>query len=111
MMGTKSRAKVREIASQIKAYLVQRYGRGIDSVLLYGSCARGQARAESDIDLLVLVDDSLRPSEVRKSLSNFIYDILLEKDELVSVIVLPRSVYEKGGSIFLRRVRQEAVQI
>ncbi len=110
-MEAKSRAKAQEIASQVKAYLIQRYGSGIDAVLLYGSCARGQARAESDIDLLVLVENSIKPSAVRKELSDFLYDILLEKDELVSVIVLPKSVFENQDSLFLRRVRQEAVRV
>lgn len=107
-MGRRSKAKVQEIACRIKACLVEHYGEGIQSVLLYGSCARGQAKTESDIDLLVLVDESLKPSAVRRDLSEF---SMLEKDELVSVIVLPRAIYENENSIFLRHVRQEAVQV
>jgi predicted nucleotidyltransferase len=111
MVGTKSRVDVQPILDQIKAYLRQRFGDSIESILLYGSYARGSAKPESDIDLLVLVHDSLNPAEVRQSLSDILYDILLEHDELVSVIVLPKSFYEASDSMFLHHVRQEAVPI
>jgi predicted nucleotidyltransferase len=111
MVSTKSRVDVQPILDQIKAYLRQRFGDSIESILLYGSYARGSAKPESDIDLLVLVHDSLNPAEVRQSLSDILYDILLEHDELVSVIVLPKSRYEADNSMFLHHVRQEAVQI
>jgi predicted nucleotidyltransferase len=111
MVGTKSRVDVQPILDQIKAYLQQRFGDSIESILLYGSYARGSAKPESDIDLLVLVRNSLNPSEVRQSLSEILYDILLEHNELVSVIVLPKSLYEASDSMFLHHVRQEAVPI
>ncbi len=111
MVSTQSREDVQPILDQIKAYLRQRFGDDIVSILLYGSYARGSAKPESDIDLLVLVRDSLNPAEVRQSLSDLLYDILLEHGELVSVIVLPRSLYEASNSLFLHHVRQEAVPI
>jgi predicted nucleotidyltransferase len=111
MFGTKSRVDVQPILDQIKAYLRQRFGDGIEAILLYGSYARGCAKPESDIDILVVVRDALKPTEVRQSLSDLLYDILLEHGELVSVIVLPRSLYEASNSLFLHHVRQEAVPI
>ena len=99
------------ILDQIKEYLWERFGDGIEAILLYGSYARGSAKPESDIDLLVLVRDSLNPAEVRQSLSDLLYDILLEHGELVSVIVLPKSLYETKDLHFFRRVCQEAVPI
>jgi len=44
--------------------------------------------------VLVLVDQSLNPREVDESLSDLLYDIILEEHELVSVIVLPEDHFE-----------------
>ena len=58
--------------------MIERYGDKIREIILYSSYARGKATKESDIDLLVLIDNSINPSDVRKSLSDFLFDILLE---------------------------------
>ncbi|RMH10307.1 MAG: nucleotidyltransferase domain-containing protein [Armatimonadetes bacterium] len=110
-MRSKSRSEIRQITERIKTHLFQRFGAGVDSILLYGSHARGEASTESDIDLLVLIHDTLNPSTVRASLSELIFDILLEQGELISVIVLPKRYYEANASVFLHNVRKEAIKI
>lgn len=42
--------------------------RSIEAILLFGSVARGDAEAESDIDLMVITKDPLRSAEVRAAL-------------------------------------------
>jgi len=81
--------KIKHLINQIKAHLIKMYGEGIKKVILYGSYVRGEATRDSDIDILVLVDQSLNPFEVRESLSDLLFDILLEEGELVSVIAVP----------------------
>jgi predicted nucleotidyltransferase len=48
------RATVREFAKR----LTERYGGDVRSIVLYGSVARGQATEASDIDVLVLRNDT-----------------------------------------------------
>ena len=80
--------EIKNIVNKIKNYLANKYG--IDKikkdVILYGSHARGKAKEASDIDVLVVMDDSLDPLEVRMSLSETILDIMLDKEELVSLL-------------------------
>ncbi|MFO7313268.1 nucleotidyltransferase domain-containing protein [Rhodothermus marinus] len=102
---------IRAIARRVKDFLVERYGSGVKAVILYGSHARGSETEDSDVDLLVVVDDALRPDEVRRSLSNLLLDILLEEGELVSVIVLPESFYKSYNSPFLLNVREEGAPV
>ena len=51
--------KVEKILKEIKRYLEEKYGDKIKKVILYGSYARGEATEDSDVDVLVVVDDSL----------------------------------------------------
>ncbi len=95
--------------NQVKTHLVKMYGEKIKRIILYGSYVRGETTRDSDIDILVLVDESLNPFEVRESLSDLLYDILLEEGELVSVIAVPEDFFESYNSPFMLNVKKEGV--
>ena len=101
--------EAKPLVHQIKTHLQTLYGSGIKKVILYGSCARNQKTRDSDIDILVVVDRSLNPFEVRESLSDLLFDILLEKGELVSVIAVPEDFFETYNSPFVLNVKKEGV--
>lgn len=101
--------KARSLMNRIKTYLTREYGEKIKKVILYGSWARNEAAKDSDVDVLLLVDESLNPFEVRESLSEFLYDILLEEGELVSVIAIPEPLFESYNSPFMLNVKKEGL--
>lgn len=103
--------RIKLLINPIKEYLVKIYGERIKDVILYGSCVRGESTEDSDIDILVLVDDSLNPFEVRKRLSNLLFDILLEKGEFISVIAVPEHFFEKYNSPFILNIKKEGVTV
>jgi predicted nucleotidyltransferase len=102
-----SRRAVQQLVRQIKEYLLKQYGKKIKQVILYGSHVRGEATEESDVDVLVVVEDSLDPSEVRSGLSALLYDILLDYGELISVIAIPEQLFRSYNSPFLLNVRED----
>lgn len=66
--------------------------------ILYGSEARGDARPDSDIDLLVLVDgDKLSVSEEERIIAP-LYDIEIETGVAINARVLLRKLWENRGS-------------
>ena len=101
--------KVKRLVNQVKEHLSKVYGRRIKKTIMYGSYARGEASSNSDIDILVLADDSLNPFEVRESLSDLLFDILLEEGELLSVMVVPERFFEDYKSPFILNVKKEGV--
>ena len=101
--------RITSLISQIKAHLTEMYGEKIKKTILYGSCVRGEATRDSDIDVLVVVDQSLNPFEVRESLSDLLFDILLEEGELISVIAVPEDLFENYNSPFMLNVRKEGM--
>lgn len=101
--------RIKSLINQIKAHLIKIYGGKIKKVILYGSYVRGQATKDSDIDILVLIDQSLNPFEVRDSLSDLLFDIILEKGELISVIAVPEDLFENYNSPFLLNIKKEGL--
>jgi predicted nucleotidyltransferase len=101
--------RVKQLANQIKKHLIKEYGEKIKQVIIYGSYVRGEATKDSDIDILVVIDDSLNPFDVRKSLSDIIFDILLEKEELISVIPVPETIFKNYKSPFILNVKEEGM--
>jgi len=81
--------KLKKLIILVKKHLVKIYGNKIKKVILYGSHVRKEANKDSDIDLLVIISDSLNPSEVRNSISDLLFDIILREKEQISVITVP----------------------
>ncbi|MFN3694436.1 MAG: nucleotidyltransferase domain-containing protein [Ignavibacterium sp.] len=103
--------KVKDILSDLKQHLEDHFGSSIKDVILYGSYAKNVGNMESDIDVLILVDNSITPSDVRSYLSDFILDVLLNKKELISVIVLPLDYYLSKNYPFILNVKKEGLKV
>jgi predicted nucleotidyltransferase len=103
--------RIKSLINQIKEHLIRMYGENIKKVILYGSYVRGDAKRDSDIDILVLVDQSLNPFEVRESLSDILLDILLDEGELFSVIAVPEELFENYNSPFNLNVKKEGIGV
>ncbi|MBE3588573.1 MAG: nucleotidyltransferase domain-containing protein [Thermoanaerobacteraceae bacterium] len=67
----------KEVLRQFIAYLNDVCPKQIRSVILYGSKARGDAHPDSDIDILLLVNDRRKIN--RDKIYDFIVDAELEK--------------------------------
>jgi predicted nucleotidyltransferase len=101
--------RIKLLINQIKEHLIKMYGGKVKKVILYGSYVRGEASKDSDIDVLVLIGQSLNPFQVRESLSDLLFDILLEEGELISVIAVPEHLFENYNSPFMLNVKKEGV--
>jgi len=103
--------KVKRILTEIKKYLIKNFGNKIKYVILYGSYARGDYNKDSDIDILIVVSDNINPIEVEESLNEFLFEILLNENELCSVRAIPEKLFKKYDSPFLLNVKEEGIVI
>jgi hypothetical protein len=56
---------------KLKKGLLQIYGDQVAGIMLYGSRARGDARSDSDIDILIVLKDDFNYSEMLRLSSDF----------------------------------------
>ena len=63
--------------------------------ILYGSEARGDARSDSDIDVLILLDGDKRDLKREDNLSGELYKIELDSGVVISPMILLRKQWEE----------------
>lgn len=77
-------AIVDDITREISSAL----GDELKEIVLYGSCARNQQDKDSDIDIVVFVDNSVKNmAETRKKISGIKVDLSLKYDVVISIII------------------------
>ena len=65
------------------------------TTILYGSEARGDARAKSDIDLLILLEGNTRDIQREDHVAGALYNIELATGVLISPMIMLRKQWEE----------------
>ena len=84
----------------------------VEEVLIYGSKARGQAHAESDLDVLLIVRDDA--AELKRELRRIGYLLAATTEVLPSILAYTQEEWEsrkRSGSSFHKAVERDAVRV
>lgn len=81
-----------EIVQQIKQRVLETEPTA--TTILYGSEARGEARPDSDIDVLILLEGEKRDLHKENELSGVLYDLELSSGVLISPMIMLRKQWE-----------------
>ncbi|MDA8089071.1 MAG: nucleotidyltransferase domain-containing protein [Nitrospiraceae bacterium] len=82
----------------------------LSKILLYGSKARGDSFEESDIDLLFITSGPVS-LQLKFEIYDFVYEIEVENDVVISVVFAASEAFEAGAVSFLRNVRREGITL
>lgn len=85
-------------------------GGTVNAIVLYGSVARGTADKDSDVDIALIINDSLSPADDDR-LADFVVDMNLKYNKVFSVIDITAAEYRKWREIipFYKNVVKEGV--
>lgn len=86
------------------------YGPAIDSVILYGSYARGDQTAESDIDIAVLINDG-GTEKMHDQMLSLVVDYELELEVTLSVVSVDYKNYSEWKHLlpFYKNIEKEGI--
>ena len=106
--------KQREAIASFTAALRSTLGSSLSDIRLFGSAARGDARSDSDIDVLVVV----QPENDRRRLTRQVVDIAFDVNLAHDVYISPRVVTPEilnhpvwRETAFLRAAAREGIPL
>ena len=104
-------AKDLEIMTRLKALLQEKVE--LHRLILFGSRARGDAEPDSDMDVLVILNEPIS-GQARKIVSNSAWEAGFDDGVVVVPVVVSRESWENGpdrASLLAMAVREEGLQI
>jgi predicted nucleotidyltransferase len=106
----KIQKRCQEAVDEFMKRVLEKYRDRIESIILFGSVARGVAKEDSDIDILIVTKEE--DFRLRHALIGIAFDILLETEENISVKALSKDEFERHKNFsFLKNVVSEGVKV
>lgn len=103
--------KLRPIRAQLRRQFRALYGPRLARLLLYGSQARGDARPDSDIDILVVLNGQVNPGMEIARACEITAPLSLLYDVVISCAFVSVERFHHEQSPFLINVRKEGVAL
>jgi predicted nucleotidyltransferase len=98
-----------ELLADLKVGLRGVYGERLKGLYMYGSYARGDQDEESDLDILVVLDQIDSYAREINRTSQLASDLSLKYGITVSKVFIRENQWLHGDTPFLSNVREEAV--
>lgn len=100
-----------QLLKEIRQTLSHILGKDLDQVYLYGSQARGDARSDSDFDILVIMNGESDHASLTHKTSEAIARLSLENDIVISRTFISKDRFLHERSPFILNVRREGLPI
>ena len=102
---------MQSIMAQCKQVLEEHYGSRFAGLILYGSMARNQADASSDMDLLVLLHKPFDYFQELRMIVDLLYPLQMESERLISAKPALVDEFEEGDLQLYRNAKREGVSV
>ncbi len=103
--------KLRMVLKRLRTGISEILGERLDRIYLYGSHARGEARSDSDIDVIIILRGDFDYGEMLDKTIDLVADLSLEFDVVISRAFVSKDRYQHEMTPFYMNVRREAVPV
>jgi predicted nucleotidyltransferase len=100
---------VDEALKKIQSRLQATFPERLRGVLLYGSEARGGAREDSDLDLMVLLEGPLHLGKDLETIVESLYPVQLELDRVIHALPVTIEAFEAAEYGLYREAKRDGV--
>ena len=101
--------EVPEVIELIKNWFNTYYSEQVGQIILYGSQARGEAKPDSDIDLLIVLKCAFNYADEIDKTSKFIQELSLQYDTVISRAFVSERRFNQEKSPFILNVHREGI--
>ena len=95
--------------SELKSGLPPLYGERLKGLYLFGSYARGEARPDSDLDVLIVLDSIPSYGAEVDRTSELVARLSLDSGISIGPVFISEAAWQSQSSPFLENVREEAI--
>ena len=87
------------------------YGDNLQSIILYGSVARGTANEESDVDIALIIKNE--DEKMYDKLLDIVVDIELEYNIVIAIVLIETALFEKWKNVspFYKNITNEGIEL
>lgn len=101
--------QVQPVLAALAEGLGRLYGRRFAGLVLFGSHARGEAAASSDIDVAILLRGTVHEGRELQRVSELVWRLSLEHDQVIAVVPVSLQRYRSNDDVLLWRLRAEGI--
>ena len=102
---------IESLLRDLRARLEALYGDRLHAVVLYGSYARGEESPESDVDVMVVLEDEVDPWREIRRMSEPGLEVELEYEEMVTLYPVSQEDFERQSRSVLTNAHREGVSV
>lgn len=104
--------EINSILSSFSKQLKEIYQDKLINIILFGSHAKGNAKEDSDIDVLILLKDrEINIGNEIERTSKVTFNLSLKYDRIISRLFMSEDYFKTYDSALIRNIRQEGIII